>query len=107
MPKVIFRSPDKSEHEIEVPAGMSLMQAALENGLQGIAGDCGGGLACATCHVFVGEAFLAVLPPISSAENDMLDCTTTGRAPNSRLSCQIKMTDALGGITVRIAETQY
>lgn len=106
MPKVTFINPDDSRVELDVPAGTSLMRAATVHGLDGIVGDCGGGMTCATCHVFVEEAFLDAVPPVSPTEDQMLDFTAAGRKPNSRLSCQLVMSDALDGLTVRIADPQ-
>lgn len=106
MPKVIFINPDNSRVEVDVAVGTSLMRAATAHGITGIVGDCGGGLTCATCHVLVDEAFLPGLPSMSTNEDQMLDFTAMGRAPNSRLSCQLVMTEALDGLTVRIADPQ-
>lgn len=106
MPKVIYRQPDGSENSVDVPEGWSLMEAAIHNDVSGIVAECGGGCACATCHVYVDEADLARLPPVSAMEGDMLECTAAERRPGSRLSCQIKMTSALDGLTVEIPDSQ-
>jgi len=106
MPKVVFISPDQTRLELDVPIGTSLMLAAVANGVAGISGDCGGGLACATCHVLVDEEFLPKIPPLMSSEDQMLDFTAMGRRPNSRLSCQLVMQDGLDGLTVQIADPQ-
>lgn len=82
------------------------MVAASNHGIEGIIGDCGGAMSCATCHVFVDSAFSDLLPPVNDTENQMLDYTAVLREPNSRLSCQIVMSDAIDGITVQIPETQ-
>lgn len=82
------------------------MQTALDNGVDGIVGECGGSAMCATCHVYVDEAFLDLLPPMKEVENEMLECTATERRPNSRLSCQIKLDAVLDGIVVELPETQ-
>ena len=107
MPAIIFQLPDGTEQRIEVATGTTLMRAATENGLEGIAADCGGGCACATCHVYVASAFMDMLPPIAQPENDMLDFVAAERRPTSRLSCQIRMTDALDGIVLALPETQF
>ena len=106
MPKAIFINPDETVVEVEVPIGTSLMRAAASNGITGIVGDCGGGLTCATCHVVVEDGFLEKAPPVSSNEDQMLDFTAMGRQPNSRLSCQLVMTEELDGIVVRVADPQ-
>ncbi|MDR5651226.1 2Fe-2S iron-sulfur cluster-binding protein [Ruixingdingia sedimenti] len=107
MPKVTFINPDESRVELDVPVGTSLMRAATAHGIEGIVGDCGGGLTCATCHVLViDDAFLAKSGEVSANEDQMLDFTAMGRMPNSRLSCQVVMSDDLDGIVVRIADPQ-
>ncbi|MGQ0699385.1 MAG: 2Fe-2S iron-sulfur cluster-binding protein [Panacagrimonas sp.] len=106
MPKATFISAEDAAIEIDVDLGSSLMQAATSSGISGIVGDCGGALACATCHVFVEPAFLDRVPAISPNEDQMLECTAAGRQPNSRLSCQLVMSEALDGIVVRIANPQ-
>jgi ferredoxin, 2Fe-2S len=87
--------------------GKSLMEVATAEGIDGIAADCGGLMTCATCHVFVQEPFLALLTPPDSEESTMLDFTAVPRRPNSRLSCQIVLTQALDGLTVELPSTQY
>ncbi|MCV0394908.1 MAG: 2Fe-2S iron-sulfur cluster binding domain-containing protein [Rhizobiaceae bacterium] len=106
MPKVTFINPDESRVELDVPVGQSLMRAATAAGIDGIVGDCGGGLTCATCHVLVQEEFLPDTPPVTPNEDQMLDFTAMGRHPTSRLSCQLVMTEALDGLVVRIADPQ-
>jgi len=106
MPRAIYIHPSGERSEVEVPVGTSLMMAATGHGLDGIVGDCGGVMSCATCHVFVEPAFAGLLPPPADTEDQMLDYTAADRQPNSRLSCQIAMTDALDGITVRMADPQ-
>ncbi len=96
------------DREVEVPAdGRSLMKAAVDAGVDGIAADCGGVLTCATCHVYVDEAWQARLPPPSADEDTMLDYTAEERRPTSRLSCQIALTPALDGLTVTLPSRQY
>jgi len=106
MPKVTLIKPDESRVELEIPVGTSVMRAATAEGVSGIVGDCGGGLTCATCHVVVQEEFMALTPPMTPNEDQMLDFTAMARETNSRLSCQLVMTDALDGLTVRIADPQ-
>jgi 2Fe-2S ferredoxin len=106
MPKATFRKNDGTSVDVEVSIGTSLMKAAVAQGIDGIIGDCGGAVSCATCHVAVDPAFQARLPPISDNEDQMLDCTAAERQPNSRLSCQIVMTAELDGIVVTLADRQ-
>lgn len=87
---------------IDGRAGRSLMENLRDNGIDDILALCGGCLSCATCHVYVDEEWLGALPPISTDEDDLLD-TSGDRRPNSRLSCQIPLTDALDGIAVTVA----
>ena len=107
MPKAVYVAPDGTRTEVDVALGTSLMQAAVSNGINEIVGDCGGSASCATCHVYVEEAFLDRLPEMQSDEAEMLEGTASERKPNSRLSCQLKMTAELDGITVRTPETQW
>jgi ferredoxin, 2Fe-2S len=88
-------------------AGQSLMQAAVAADIDGIAADCGGCLNCATCHVYVEEAWLPKLLPPTPQENAMLDLTAAERRPNSRLSCQIRLMPELDGLRVALPDTQY
>ena len=83
------------------------MQAAQAAGVDGIAADCGGSLTCATCHVLVREPWASQLPPASADEIAMLEFTAVLRQPNSRLSCQIRVSDALSGLIVRLPENQH
>jgi 2Fe-2S ferredoxin len=106
MPKVILVKPDESRVELEVVVGTSVMRAATAQGIGGIVGECGGGLTCATCHVVVEQEFFALTPPMTANEDQMLDFTAMPREPTSRLSCQLVMSDALEGLTVRIADPQ-
>lgn len=87
--------------------GGSLMQAAVDANIEGIAADCGGMMTCATCHVYVREPFLAQLPEMSSDEDAMLDFTASPRQANSRLSCQVRLTEELDGLTVDLPATQH
>ena len=99
--------PDGARHTIEGRIGKSLMRAAIDAGIEGIAADCGGCLTCATCHVFVDPEWIDRLPPRSDDEIDMLEMTATPQRPNSRLSCQIVLQEALGGLVVQLPDTQY
>lgn len=106
MPQAIYLQPDGESTVLDVANGTSLMLAATTHGVAGVIGDCGGVMSCATCHVVVDEAFVALLPPPGDTENQMLDYTAMPREPHSRLACQIVMGDALHGIRVRIANPQ-
>jgi 2Fe-2S ferredoxin len=94
-------------HSVTATAGRSLMRAAVDGGLDGIAADCGGSMSCATCHVFVAEAWRDKLAPLQPDENDMLEMTAAERRPESRLSCQIALTPELDGLEVTMPSTQY
>lgn len=102
MPKVIYIEPDGNRREIDVEAGYTVMEGALNNDVAGILAECGGACACATCHAYVDEAWLERLAPMEDMEDCMLD-SAYERRPNSRLTCQIEMTDELDGMVVRIA----
>jgi ferredoxin, 2Fe-2S len=91
----------------DVKIGQSLMQGATHAGIEGIAADCGGSLSCATCHVYVDEAWLDKLPAPSADELSMLELTAAERLPNSRLSCQLMATEALDGLRITLPPTQY
>lgn len=105
MPTVIYIDKDENQTEVDVPNGTNLMQAALDNMVSGILGDCGGDCACATCHVFVDPAWQDKVGDVSELEADLLDGLMDPQ-PNSRLSCQIIMEDKLDGIVLRLPESQ-
>ena len=106
MAKIKYVEHSGKEHEVEVPAGWSVMEGAVKNLIPGIDADCGGACACATCHVFVDESWLAKLPKKEDMEETMLDFAPD-MAANSRLSCQIKVTQALDGLVVRMPKSQH
>ena len=91
-----------TEHRLDGTAGQSLMQAIRDGGVDDLQAICGGSLSCATCHVYVADAFMALLPAIHQDEDDLLD-SSLHRQPGSRLSCQIPLGDALDGIRVTVA----
>jgi 2Fe-2S ferredoxin len=105
MPKVTYIEPSGSEVELDVPVGWSVMQAAMSNGVDGVEAECGGSCACATCHCYV-EALGERLSPPAENESAMLANVVAPREPNSRLSCQIKMTAELDGLVVRYPDVQ-
>jgi 2Fe-2S ferredoxin len=105
---VLFESTNNtSGTTIEVKIGQSLMKAAVSANIEGVAADCGGTLTCATCHVMVREPWLSQLPPITDDEDGMLDFAACARQSNSRLSCQITLTDAMDGMQVDLPASQY
>ena len=106
MPKVVFVLPDGEHRAVDVEIGATLMNAAVKNGIDGIIGECGGVCMCATCHVYIHNGFFDRLPPIQDTEEAVLDVTNAERLASSRLSCQLKMTEALDGITVHIPDSQ-
>ena len=97
----------RHEKSVQTLSGRSLMDAANDAGLEGIAADCGGLLTCATCHVIVNDDWLEQLPPASTDEQAMLDFTAVPHNNNSRLRCQIQLTQDLDGLTVELPATQY
>ena len=105
MAKITYITSDGAEHVVEAANGTTVMENAVKNSIPGIEAECGGACACATCHVYVDEAWLDVVGAPDIMEEDMLDFAWEGR-PNSRLSCQIKVTDELDGLIVRIPERQ-
>ena len=105
MPQVVFIDHQGADVRVEIPVGKSLMQAALDNGVAGILGDCGGACSCATCHGYVDEPWVAKLPARSETETYMLEGVPEPRE-TSRLCCQIRMTQELDGIVVRLPEEQ-
>ncbi len=108
MPLVTYVDADGTRRDIDVPVGENVMRGALYNDVAGILGECGGGLACATCHCYVDAAWAdRAGTPTSSEERDMLDSVAAERRPTSRLSCQIEMSMALDGLVVHLPETQY
>lgn len=93
--------------QVQCKTGQSLMQAAVTADVSGIEADCGGLMTCATCHVYVREPYAGQLPPPSEEELGMLEFTASPRKPNSRLSCQVALTEALDGLTVDLPESQH
>ncbi|MCO1655688.1 2Fe-2S iron-sulfur cluster-binding protein [Pseudonocardia humida] len=106
MPAARFVGVDGTEVLLDVPAGQTLRQAALDNLVPGIIGECGGFATCGTCHVVVDERFRPLLPAPSEDEEIVLEGLLTPVTATSRLACQIAMTDELDGITVHVPESQ-
>lgn len=105
MPSVTYIEANGREHRVDVVAGRTLMQAAIGNGVPGILGECGGSCSCATCHGYIDAQWLDRLPAISETEECMLDGVPE-RQENSRLCCQIALSDALDGIVVTLPDEQ-
>jgi len=106
MTKVTFRSAKAEDVTLDVEPGVSLMQAAVRAGLDGIVADCGGQCQCATCHVYVDEGYDAVLPPMTDDEDDMLEVTASERTARSRLSCQLVVDENIDELVVDLPERQ-
>ena len=106
MPKVKFIAFDGAETEVEAAEGLSLMQAAVNNGVAGIVAECGGACSCATCHVHIEPEWFDKLPAAADAEKEMLEFAVNPQ-PTSRLSCQIKLSADLDGLVARTPESQY
>jgi len=106
MASITYIEHDGTEHVVDVKSGLSVMEGAIRNNVPGIDADCGGACACATCHVYVDEAWREVTGKPSAMEESMLDFAEEVE-PNSRLSCQIRVSDALNGLIVRLPENQH
>ena len=105
MAKVTYIEQSGKSHSIEIANGLSVMEGAVQNDIPGIDADCGGGMACATCHVYVKEDWFNKLPAKEDGEEDMLDMAFEPKK-NSRLSCQITISDELDGLTVNVPSKQ-
>jgi 2Fe-2S ferredoxin len=106
MAKIKYIEHDGKEHVIDVQPGTTVMEGAVKNMIPGIDADCGGACACATCHVYVDQTWLGKIQPMQEMEKTMLDFAE-GVEANSRLSCQIQVTEALDGLTVRMPNSQH
>ena len=106
MGKITYIQADGSETVVEAKAGWSVMEGAIKNRVRGIDADCGGACACATCHVYVDEAWRDKTGSPSAMEESMLDFADNVE-PNSRLSCQIKVSAELDGLVVRMPQSQH
>jgi 2Fe-2S ferredoxin len=103
MPKINYRLIDGGVTELEVDNGYSVMEGAVNAGIDGIVAECGGACACATCHAYVDKTWLEKLPAMDDMEDAMLDAAYE-RRDNSRLTCQIEVSDELDGLVVTVAE---
>ena len=106
MPNITYISHTGESRTVAAEVGTSVMQTAVRNGEPGIVADCGGECQCATCHVYVDQKFLGLLKPAEEDEDAMLALTASERKPNSRLSCQIAVTERLDGLVVTTPEIQ-
>ena len=106
MPKITYICSDAKVHTVEVQNGLTVMEGAIQNDIPGIDADCGGGMSCATCHVYINDdEWIKKLPEKEMGEDDMLDQAFEPKS-NSRLSCQIIVSDELDGLTVNLPEKQ-
>ena len=105
MPKITYIEHGGKTHTIEVANGLSVMEGAVQNNIPGIDADCGGSMACAPCHVYVKEEWFNKLPKKEDGEEDMLDMAFEPKK-NSRLSCQLMVSDQLDGLVVNLPEKQ-
>ena len=106
MAKIRYIEFNGEEHTVDVQNGLTVMEGAIKNKVPGIDADCGGACACATCHVYVQKEWLNKLPPKEDTEEDMLDFAFDVRE-NSRLSCQLTVSDELDGLIVNLPEKQF
>ena len=105
MSKITYITHDNKTHTIDVQNGLTVMEGAVQNDIRGIDADCGGGMACATCHVYVNDNWTDKLPKKEDGEEDMLDMAFEPKK-NSRLSCQLVVSDSLDGLVVNIPSKQ-
>ena len=106
MARITYVQHDDTDHVVDVTTGLSVMEGAVKNNIPGIDADCGGACACATCHVYVSADWLSRTGARTEMEKSMLEFAE-GVEPNSRLACQIKVSDELDGLVVRMPESQH
>ena len=106
MPLIYFVTYDGNQYEAEVETGKTVMEAAVENMIDGILAECGGSCSCATCHCYIDEQWLAVTGEAKDTEKEMLEIPPEPK-DNSRLSCQITITDQMDGLIVHLPKSQY
>ena len=102
MPKIVYIEPEGDHVEVDVEVGYSVMEGAIMNGVEGIEAECGGACSCATCHCYVKEEWWEKLPAMDVIEDSMLEAATERRT-NSRLTCQIPVTEELDGLVLEVA----
>jgi len=105
MAKITYIEFNGTPHEVEVPSGLSVMEGAIDNNIPGVEAECGGACSCATCHVYVDPDWVTATGSPEHLEKDMLECAMDLQ-DNSRLSCQIEVSDELDGLVVRMPELQ-
>tara|TARA_B100000686_G_scaffold350417_1_gene446342 strand:+ start:2204 stop:2578 length:375 start_codon:yes stop_codon:yes gene_type:complete len=106
MPKIIFITPNGERHEVEAENGYTVMEAAINNNIEGIVAECGGACACATCHSYISEEWVKRLPEMDDMEDSMLDAAYD-RQDTSRLTCQLEIKEDWDGLVVNVAENEY
>ncbi|MBW4985186.1 2Fe-2S iron-sulfur cluster binding domain-containing protein [Mameliella sp. CS4] len=106
MAKITYIEHNGTEHVVDVTTGLTVMEGARDNNIPGIEADCGGACACSTCHVYVAEEWVEKLPAREDMEEDMLDFAYEPDAKRSRLTCQLRVSDALDGLVVQMPEKQ-
>lgn len=106
MAKITYVEHNGTEHVVDVANGMTVMEGARDNNIPGIEADCGGACACSTCHVYVDAAWVEKLPAKDDMEEDMLDFAYEPDPATSRLTCQLKVSDVLDGLRVKMPEKQ-
>lgn len=104
MPTVTYVLPSGDRERVDLVAGTNVKDGAIDNGIDGIVGECGGSAMCATCHVYVEPGWADQLPPMRPIEHDLLEDATAPRRPTSRLACQIEVTDELDGLVVQLPD---
>jgi 2Fe-2S ferredoxin len=106
MAKITYIEHNGTQHVVDVPTGLTVMEGARDNNIPGIEADCGGACACSTCHVYVDPEWVSKLPVIDPMEEDMLEFAYQPNSERSRLTCQLKVMDALDGLVVQMPEKQ-
>jgi len=106
MPRITYVQPDGNGIGIDVEVGKSVMRGALEHAIKGIVAECGGELACATCHCYVDDEWIEKVGPAGAIEEQMLDCAASSKKVGSRLSCQVVASEHLDGLVVHLPASQ-
>jgi 2Fe-2S ferredoxin len=106
VPRIVFVQCDDRRDEVAAEIGQSVMRAAVTNAVDGIVGECGGDMSCATCHVFVDAVWIDMLPEATEEERDMLEAASEEPTEFSRLCCQINCTESLDGLVVHVPASQ-
>ncbi|MCZ7911481.1 2Fe-2S iron-sulfur cluster-binding protein [Agrobacterium leguminum] len=106
MPVVVFVTADGQRIECDGEIGDSVMQVAVANGVEGIVGECGGSMMCATCHCFIDDQWIGLAGSRNDGESDMLECAASQQRTTSRLSCQVRLNSDLNGLIVHLPEAQ-